>query len=412
MLLGILILAPNLEAANWCTNSDFNGAYGLIGSRLISGQSPTEFVGVTATTGTGTGGTGTGGTTGGTTTTSTGPFGNVTTFNNSPFATTQVGSVLNATGTTGRFTAVGRVVADGAGNLFANPNADSPQGNLLLVGSYTVRPDCTLTLTLSDPFSTTSGFFGVSKATFEGVIVNDHRTDIAEPSAVESREVNLVQSAPASVIVPPGSTAATLPPVTTTPPGTLAGATGIFTAATLPPVAVIPPGSTGIALAQRFDTGSVIAISMRRMLNNSGCTTGSFAGAYGLVLHGSTLVNSTTGFGNPPPTTGTTTTPTLAGPAGSTNAIRTFSEVRRFVADGAGMFVLDPTGSGNAAQQLLGTYTVSADCTGTATFIEAGATPSTPGPTRPFNFALVQDRQVELSDALATFFVTGTAKPQ
>src|SRR5690242_8632367 len=111
MLLGILVLAPNLEAANWCTNSDFNGAYGLTSSRLIAGQSPTEFVGVTATAGTGTGGTGTGGTgtgtggtTGGTTTTSAGPFGNVTTFNNSPFATTQVGSVLNATGHTGRFT--------------------------------------------------------------------------------------------------------------------------------------------------------------------------------------------------------------------------------------------------------------------------------------------------------------------
>ena len=70
------------------------------------------------------------------------------------------------------------------GNFYAAPSAGSLTVNTL-AGTYTVSMDCTITVTLADPFvsgttngtppviipGTTTPFFGANSVTLEGVVV-------------------------------------------------------------------------------------------------------------------------------------------------------------------------------------------------------------------------------------------------
>ena len=74
-----------------------------------------------------------------------------------PFAgsNTGVGRLLTGLQNPNVFTSIGRVFADGMGNLYSSPTTGLMTN--ILVGSYTVTTSCSITVTLTDPFVTTAG---------------------------------------------------------------------------------------------------------------------------------------------------------------------------------------------------------------------------------------------------------------
>jgi hypothetical protein len=82
------------------------------------------------------------------------------------FSNTPIGRLAFGALGVGPFSTIGRIFADGGGNLFAGTNQGS---NLNLTGTYTVNPDCTLTITLRDAAASTSALANTG-VRFEGVL--------------------------------------------------------------------------------------------------------------------------------------------------------------------------------------------------------------------------------------------------
>jgi hypothetical protein len=126
-------------------------------------------------------------------------------------------------------------------------------------------------------------------------------------------------------------------------------------------------------------TGNAATSSLTMTKTQQSCTTGYVFSAFGIAASGSStaVMQSSTG------TTGTTTTTptTSTTPAAPTP----FNIVGRFVADGSGNLITDNFGEASplTSREITGSYTVNADCTGTATLITSD------GVKRAANFVIV-----------------------
>ncbi|MEO7651357.1 MAG: hypothetical protein ABIZ80_12905, partial [Bryobacteraceae bacterium] len=65
------------------------------------------------------------------------------------------------------FASVGRISFDGSGNILASNSATAAMN--VKVGSYTVSPDCTLTMSLSDAFAKAASTGGTTPGTTTGI---------------------------------------------------------------------------------------------------------------------------------------------------------------------------------------------------------------------------------------------------
>jgi hypothetical protein len=68
---------------------------------------------------------------------------------------TSIGNLLTGLVNPMAFASVGRIFADGIGNLYASPTSGLLTN--ILAGSYTVNTNCSITINLLDPFATPSG---------------------------------------------------------------------------------------------------------------------------------------------------------------------------------------------------------------------------------------------------------------
>jgi len=166
-----------------------------------------------------------------------------------------------------------------------------------LVGTYTVNPDCSITMTLKDNFMIGTN---VNTVNLEGELMGDQIELVVTGANAAGARVTLIKT-------------------------------------------------------QQF----------------SSCSNSMLSGTYGLV--GSGILTSA--FVNTPPALGTgNTTPTTTGAfvSGITGTLGTpFNVIGRFDANGTGTLTkeVNPLTS-PLSRQLIGTYTVNVDCTGTATLID------------------------------------------
>jgi len=255
---------------------------------------------------------------------------------------TPIGNLATGLSSRNAFTATGRLFADGAGNFYAAATAGSLVVNTL-AGTYNVNPDCTITVTLGDPFvtaapnstpplqlitgTTTTPFTGANAVTLEGVVVNTGNAN----------EIDLVATGP-------------------------------------------------------NNAGAVVTLTKTAQF--SACSNASLSGNYGVSGQG--LFSASAGSGLPTTaglggtlTGGTPTTPTLTGAftAGVSGPLGTpFNVLGRFVADGAGNLVTDFLSTTSTVKRAItGTYLVNADCTGTARLVDST------GVARNISFVLVNE---------------------
>jgi hypothetical protein len=336
ILLGMVFLAPALEARQCSGNGDVIGSFGftasrsgffLIGATAAGANSPNGGLIIpVAVTPPGTTGTMTGvpvtppGTTGVST----------------PFvgSNTGIGNLLSGLANRIVFSAVGRIFADGMGNLYSSPTAGLTTN--ILVGSYNVTTSCSITMTLTDPFITTAG-----------------STTVAVNPA-------------------PGN------------PVTLQG----FVTANGTQLDLSGPNGAVVIFHKTAQAGNCTNATLSGNFTISG--DGFFLPSAG---NGQIVPGTTPGLISPPPTgscvqgaTGAVVTCPGAFTSGATGMLGTpFSLLGRFVADGAGTLTTDLSGQQSFEPNLTGTFAVNADCTGTARLIDAT------GIARGISFVLVNE---------------------
>lgn len=363
---------PKLEARACTGNGDIVGSYGFIGQRssyfLLGATAPplgspvgtgpmiplpTTPPGTATATGVGTG-TGTG-TTGGTTTGGATTGGTTTTVTPSFVgSSTSTGSLVAGFNNANIFAVAGRIFADGMGNLYASPTPGLSSN--VLVGTYKVASDCSLTISLYDPFpaATTTTGTGTGTGTTTGIVVTGTKSGLT----------------------------------------TLQGM-------------ILNNGAEIDLIATNTNAAGAVLVLVKTAQFSS-CTNATLSGNYTITGSGVYLAsagngtpNSATGTGTGTTGTGTTgtgtttttgTTPTAAAgtsagafQSGATGSLGTpFNLLGRFVSNGNGAFISD-----NAALQsplsagFTGTYTVNADCTGTASLSDQN------GVTRKISFVVV-----------------------
>jgi hypothetical protein len=304
----VMLLCPALNAQTCSGNSAVGGAYAFVASRSTFASVPATPPGTSASANM--------------------ASGSVTSSPTTPVvSSTSIGQLLGDLSGSSPFAVVGRVVADGSGNLFAGQNSTSV---LTQVGTYAVNSDCTISLTLTDVF-------------------------VGIPAT------------------PPGTTGAGA--------GNTGGGSGGATSgngnSSATPVTVKLDGvvldrGAEIDLIQSGTSDSGAVIQMRRALQFGGCTDASLSGAFGLVSQANLTSGASGGGGS----TGSSLTP--------------ISMIGRLVSDGAGTFIADSQAKLSPLQplQFTGTYTVNADCTGTAQIVDAMGT------MRNVTFVLVQAESV------------------
>jgi hypothetical protein len=205
-LLGVL-MSP-LAQAQFCglTNMSLSGAYGYVASEA----------GTVVVASSGTGTTGTAGTTG-------------TTAPNT-FSSTALGQLLGGIAAGNQFALGGVLTFDGAGNV----NATSAPGALAIhVGTYTVNSDCSVVVSLTDPFGTNAAVTQLA-----GVVLG------------RGAEVDLTSTATLQLSAPVSTTTATT-------------------------------------------SGSGLAIRLVRVLYQNGCSDSNLTGLYGFVLNPTSIQTET-----------------------------------------------------------------------------------------------------------------------
>jgi len=201
------------------------------------------------------------------------------------------------------FAGNGRLFADGAGNLYAS----DVFGGLITnthVGSYTVNPECSITMTLNDPFT----------ATGSGTTSGTGTTAVGQTVTLEGE---LIDGRIEAVVT--GANAA----------------------------------------------GGLVTFVKTSQFN--GCTTGTVAGTFGVVGSGMVLngFQGTTPFTGTP--VGPLPTPGIAAfRYGATSTLGTpFNLLGRFTADGLGNLLPENVGLPSPLRRTLtGSYSVNVDCTG------------------------------------------------
>ena len=295
------MLVPNAHGQSCSGDSELNGAYALLGSRSVFASVSVTPPGTTGSTSMGSTGT---------------PV----------VSSTPVGSLVGGVTGLSPFAVIGRVAADGAGNLFAAPSASStPQQ----VGTYTVNPDCTISVTLNDVF------VGIS-------ITPPGTSGAASGNSGSSSGTGMSSSS------------------TTTAAGSAAP-----TPASIKLEGLVLAQGAQIDLMQTGASDTSATVTMQRVFQFGGCTDATLTGVFGLVSQ----INSTV--------------PTSSGTTGSTSggnvdngSLTASSFIGRLNADGAGNFTTDALAAQSplAALQLTGTYTVNPDCSGTAQFANSSGT--------------------------------------
>lgn len=228
------------------------------------------------------------------------------------------------------YTAAGRLTLDGMGNVYASPTPTVVSN--ALVGGYTVNTDCSVTMTLYDPFSTATG-----GGTGTG-------------------------------------TTATTPTIT----GQKSGLTTMQ--------GFISNSAQEVDLIATNTNAAGATLTLTKMAQFSSCTNATVSGNYSIIGSGAYLASAgsgmtTTGTGTGTTGTGSTsttgtgpipgTTPgTYAGafqPGATTSLGVAFNLLGRFVADGNGNLVTDSSSlTSPLTAGFSGTYLVNPDCTGTA----------------------------------------------
>src|SRR5882724_1358884 len=142
LVAGSVFFAPSIQARQCSGNGDLVGSFGfsasrsgffLLGAAAGTGSGSLPVIPVTPP-----------GTTGATAVTQTAFVG----------SNTGIGKLLTGLANPNVFSSVGRVFADGLGNLYASPTAGLPTN--ILVGTYNITTSCSITMTLTDPFVTTT----------------------------------------------------------------------------------------------------------------------------------------------------------------------------------------------------------------------------------------------------------------
>lgn len=319
----------------------------------------------------------------GSNTTTTGTGTSATAFTAS---STSIGSLIAGLNNPSVFSGIGLISADGNGNLFASPGIGLPAN--VPAGTYNVNLDCSVTLTLYDPFTPGTG----TAAT--GITTTTTTTTATGAPTIVTSIIGATQS------------------------GLKAGAVN------LQGELVNNGGEIDLAVAGVNGAGVTVKMTKNSQVNS--CTNASLVGNFaisangfglpsagtGLVSTGTTVGSTATGTGVgmvgtttgtttsalPAPATtcttaasgvittttiinGTTTTGSatnciipeagafLAGPTGTFGT--PFNLLGRFVADGNGNLASDTAAvQSPLTSSLSGTYTVNADCTGTAKLID------------------------------------------
>ncbi len=208
------VLMSPLAQAQFCglTNASLNGSYGYVASEAGTV--------VTATSGTGTTGTGTTG----------------MTAPNS-YSTTNLGQLLGGIAAGNQLALGGVLTFDGAGNVNA---ASTPGTTAIHVGTYNVGSDCSVTVSLADPFGT-----------------NPAVTQLAGVVLGRGAEMDLTSTAS------------------------------------------LRSSATGSTSTTTTTSGSGLAIRLVRVLYQNGCSVSNLTGLYGFVLNPTSIQteSSTTGAG-------------------------------------------------------------------------------------------------------------------
>jgi hypothetical protein len=255
---------------------------------------------------------------------------------------TNIGNLLTGLVNPEVFASVGRVFADGMGNLYASPTVGLMTN--ILAGSYNVSTNCSITMTLTDPFATNTPTPGVTTTTAAPVTL----TGFVSANGAEL-DMN-------------GANGAVVKFMRTSQAGNCSNSylSGDFTIS-----------GNGFYLVSASNGQTVTGTTPGQ--TTPGTTTGP-------------CLNSQTG------TTAGTTTGTTAQSGSCTGAFTPgvtgflgtpFNLLGRFVADGSGMLTTDFSGQQSPGQSVTGTYAVNADCTGTAHLVDAA------GIARNISFVLV-----------------------
>jgi hypothetical protein len=325
VLMATVCLTPALQARQCSGNGDIVGSFGYTASRSGFYLLGATAAGANAPNGAGlmipvpVTPPGTSGSTGSTT----------------PFvgSNTSIGSLLTGLANPSVFASVGRVFSDGMGNLYASPTAGLMSN--ILAGSYNVSTNCSITMTLTDPFATSTQTAGVTTTTLAPVTLTGY-------VSANGTELNMI-----------GANGAMVKFVRTSQAGNCNNSylSGDFTIS-----------GNGFYLLSASNGQTVTGTTPGQTTPVT--TTGQLA----------PCVNSQTGT-----TTGTTTGTVQTGACtgaftpGVTGTLGTpFNLLGRFVADGSGMLTTDFAGQQSPGQGVTGTYAINADCTGTAHLIDAG----------------------------------------
>jgi len=344
LLMSASLLTPKLEARTCSGNADVIGSYGFTASRagfFLLGATPPGTAGgplipvPIIPPGTG---------------------GGAVIGSNTP-----IGSLVAGLANRNAFASVGRIFADGMGILYASSTTGTLTTNTI-VGTYIVSSDCSVTMTIGDPFGskgsqtgstggivggTTTVFVGTNPISLEGLIVTSGVSD----------EIDLV---------PTGSNSlgASLTLIKTSQ----------FNACSNASV----NGSYSV-IGQGLLTPGTSTTTIGGTTGGTGGTTGGLGG-------------TTTG--------GTTTNATGTGAfvSGVTGSLGTpFLVFGRTVADGAGNLLTDvPSTTSPVKRSITGTYTVNADCTGTARLQDISL-----GVVRNVSFVLVSQGPANLLQTVA-----------
>jgi hypothetical protein len=162
------------------------------------------------------------------------------------YSNTEVGRLLGSIAASGPFSTGGLFAFDGNGNILASA---VPQGGMnQSVGAYNVNPDCTLAVSLTDPFGTVT-----TAQTLVGIVLNGGtEIDLGAPAAAPSATNQFASSLSIKLIRPLYPSGCSV--------GTLNGPYTLVSRVTFQAVAVNPPGTGNIATLAvvHFDGGGNI----------------------------------------------------------------------------------------------------------------------------------------------------------
>jgi hypothetical protein len=228
----------------------------------------------------------------------------------SGYSNSEVGNLLAGIAAGNQFGLSGVLTFDGAGNIDATSSAS--YGTSQVAGNYSVNPDCSVSVSLTDVFGTNT-----IPAKFVGIILERGlEIDLTNASTLA------LQTMTTSSTSSPGTTATT-------------------------------------------STGQGLTIKLVQVLNRNGCSVATLGGLYGFVLNPDQIQQ-----------TGSTATGTTGSTTGTTSAstIQPTPVIGYLFFDSAGGITAQPTVSTTYSSLVFtGTYTVNSDCTGTMSISSSSA---------------------------------------